>query len=112
MGEPFELGMLPNTPKNMSEDMEPRHPCDPCELMTLCYTEGCAFRDKTSGDWSGIFAQCSLGGFVCEACFTDSPCHGFGTADEKDNSSVIDKSTAEAEAEAEDIAGTITDKGA
>merc|ERR1719183_2313220 len=81
--EPFSLGQLPSTPKDMSAVVEvpsgESDPCSPCSQMTPCYTDACALRDPVSGEWSGAASECTAGAPFCEECFTDSPCYGFGS---------------------------------
>lgn len=52
-------------------------PCSPCDFAAFCFSEACAFRDKT-GEWSDPMAHCNFGAAYCEFCFTDSSCYGFG----------------------------------
>ena len=81
--EPFSLGQLPSTPKDLSAEVVvpsgESDPCSPCLQMTPCYTDACALRDEVSGEWSGAAAECTAGAPFCEECFTDSPCYGFGS---------------------------------
>ena len=85
--EPFSLGQLPSTPKDMSEVVEvpsgESDPCSPCLQMTPCYTDACALRDEVSGEWEGAAAECTAGAPFCEECFTESPCYGFGSLEEE-----------------------------
>ena len=80
--EPFVLGQLPSTPKDMSQPVivpsGETDPCQACEPMIPCYTDACVLRDKVSGNWTGPADECNAGAVFCEACFADSACYGYG----------------------------------
>lgn len=75
---PFEIGVLPTEPKNMSAaaNQPPGGAvdiCTPCAPAAPCFNEACALRNMTTGNWTGPAEQCN-DAIVCEACFPDSPC--------------------------------------
>lgn len=86
--EPFALGQLPSTPKDMSAQVEvpsgESDPCSPCLQMTPCYTDACALRDEVSGEWSGSAVECNAGAPFCEPCFTESLCYGYGSVEKEE----------------------------
>lgn len=77
--EPFQLGVLPNTPKEMSVEAIAQDQCAMCDQMKPCYNKGCALRDRDTGNWTEQAAQCNEGAVFCEACFPESDCVGFGS---------------------------------
>jgi len=111
--EPFSLGQLPSTPKDMSTEVVvpsgESDPCSPCLQMTPCYTDACALRDEVSGEWSGAASECTAGAPFCEECFTDSPCYGFGsttTQEETDPDIVEEEESVATVVEDEEVTST------
>ena len=130
--EPFQLGKLPSTPKDMSAEVVvpggEADPCAPCEQMIPCYTDACVLRNVVSGKWTGPAEPCNAGAALCEPCFADSACFGFGSGgddgdgavaltgtgnDESDTSDDVDQDKAENATAASADEGNITlvDKG-
>ena len=99
--ENFELGKLPSVPRNESELVYVKpdlNPCTPCDLAAPCYLEGaCFLRDKATGQWTGPAEQCNFAPEMCEECFIDSLCYGYGR-DEEAPVTIDDGSSAESPA--------------
>ena len=115
--EPFVLGQLPSTPKDMSAEVE-ADPCAICEQMKPCYTDGCVLRDAVSGNWSGLASECNTGAAFCEQCFAESACYGYGpfgsveedTTEEKDDNADVNEPVEDTTPGADMSAGSVEEE--
>mmetsp|Transcript_14316 Transcript_14316/g.25153 ORF Transcript_14316/g.25153 Transcript_14316/m.25153 type:complete len:451 (+) Transcript_14316:153-1505(+) len=116
--EDFEMGVLPSVPRNMSDVTVTvdQDPCAMCALAKPCFFEACPLRDEITGNWTGLAAECSVGGPFCEVCFPDSPCYGFGSDGGEDaalipSGNMEDEGDASADAPLPPLSGESTSDG-